>query len=322
MLKISSKSITISFLGYSTIFSLCLLVFSGCDFRYSIRIKSPADVSTFESGDSITFSMSLTKSTAFREIASIAKGTIIQWTSSRNGDFWQEEIMQELTGESAVTYHQEFSTSALSAGDHTITCRANTINESGITYNLATAKVRIYISESQTSSTTTTTTASSTTTTASADQRFIDNGDGTVTDTSTGLIWLKNANPCSSYKTWAEAGTYCSSLANGIAGLTDGSTAGQWRLPSIQELEGIGTDPPTTFCLDGTCFSAEDNDPPIAWIRPYIPFTNIQQTVYYWSGTSYPSSPDHAWAVHVNAGYVGNFVKSNPFYVWPVRDEN
>ena len=27
---------------------------------------------------------------------------------------------------------------------------------------------------------------------------FIDNGNGTVTDMRTGLIWLKNANPCGS----------------------------------------------------------------------------------------------------------------------------
>jgi len=25
---------------------------------------------------------------------------------------------------------------------------------------------------------------------------FIDNGNGTVTDARTGLVWLKNANPC------------------------------------------------------------------------------------------------------------------------------
>ena len=94
--------------------------------------------------------------------------------------------------------------------------------------------------------TTTTIKTESTTTISSTGDRFKDNGDGTVTDTRTGLIWLKNANLCD-IKPWDDAVAYCSSLASGQAGLTDGSKAGQWRLPSIQELEGIGTDPPTTY---------------------------------------------------------------------------
>jgi len=39
---------------------------------------------------------------------------------------------------------------------------------------------------------------------------------------------------------WYDAENYNSTLASGQAGLTDGSTAGQWRLPSKEELEGIG----------------------------------------------------------------------------------
>ena len=46
---------------------------------------------------------------------------------------------------------------------------------------------------------------------------------------------------------WYEAVDYCSSLESGTAGLTDGSVAGQWRLPSKEEMEGIGTDPPATW---------------------------------------------------------------------------
>ncbi|OAD19121.1 hypothetical protein THIOM_005259, partial [Candidatus Thiomargarita nelsonii] len=35
-------------------------------------------------------------------------------------------------------------------------------------------------------------------------KRYIDNGDGTVTDNSSGLIWLKNAN-CFGVETWDKA---------------------------------------------------------------------------------------------------------------------
>ena len=68
--------------------------------------------------------------------------------------------------------------------------------------------------------------------------RFIDNGDGTVTDNLTGLVWLKNANPFG-FRTWEQALTVCNSLASGSYGLTDGSAAGDWRLPNIKEIESL-----------------------------------------------------------------------------------
>ncbi len=143
--------------------------------------------------------------------------------------------------------------------------------------------------------------------------RFTDNNNGTVTDARTGLLWLKNANPCGS-KNWYDAGSYCASLANGTAGLTDGSTAGQWRLPSLQELEGIGTDPPVTW--EGPGY------PSVPWTMPGTPFTDVQSHNY-WSGTSYVYSDGVAWTVDVGNGFVHSNVTSltNP-YVWAVRDGN
>ena len=67
--------------------------------------------------------------------------------------------------------------------------------------------------------------------------RFADNNNGTVTDSFTGLIWLKNAN-CIGLQ-WAVALKNIGSLTNGQCGLTDGSTAGQWRLPNVKELESL-----------------------------------------------------------------------------------
>ncbi|MBF0527283.1 MAG: S8 family serine peptidase, partial [Deltaproteobacteria bacterium] len=62
--------------------------------------------------------------------------------------------------------------------------------------------------------------------------RFTDNNDGTVTDNLSGLIWLKNAN-CFSTQTWTAALVDVNGLANGNCGLTDGSYAGDWRLPNV-----------------------------------------------------------------------------------------
>lgn len=161
---------------------------------------------------------------------------------------------------------------------------------------------------------------STTTTIAATGDRFIDNNNGTVTDTRTGLIWLKNANPCD-YKNWAEAGIYCSSLKSGDAGLADGSTAGQWRLPTLEELEGLGTDPPITYCThDTTCDLMVC---PATWTMPGAPFTGVQSSSNYWSGTSSPNDAGYVWIVTMSSGFVFNGVsKSSKANVWPIRGGN
>jgi hypothetical protein len=168
--------------------------------------------------------------------------------------------------------------------------------------------------EATTSSSSSTTIPSNTTTTTIApDQRFMDNGDGTVTDKRTGLIWLKNAS-IGGWQMWYEAETYCTNLASGQAGLTDSSVAGQWRLPSKEELQGIGTDPPTTW---------DTGNPPVTWTTPPdAPFTPVQHRAY-WSDTIYDPNPDYAWTVNMKDGSVLNYAKSSGSpSVWPVRDGN
>lgn len=64
---------------------------------------------------------------------------------------------------------------------------------------------------------------------AGAPMSFTDNGDGTVTDNNTGLMWQQI--PTSTDFTYAEAVAYCDSLS--LAGHTD------WRVPSLKELFSI-----------------------------------------------------------------------------------
>ena len=158
-----------------------------------------------------------------------------------------------------------------------------------------------------------------TTTIATTGVRFKDNNNGTITDTRTGLIWLKIANPCD-YKSWEDAGIYCSNLKSGEAGLTDGSKAGQWRLPTQEELEGIGTDPPITYCIDDAL--CDFMACPATWTIPGESFIKVQSGVY-WSGTSAPNHAGYVWVVNMSSGFVfnGNKVSSSSF-VWPVRDGN
>jgi uncharacterized protein DUF1566 len=58
---------------------------------------------------------------------------------------------------------------------------------------------------------------------------YIDNGDGTVTDKITGLMW-QQAVPTAIY-TWTDANAYCPTL--NLAGHSD------WRLPTVIELISI-----------------------------------------------------------------------------------
>jgi len=73
------------------------------------------------------------------------------------------------------------------------------------------------------------------------DPRFIDNQDGTLTDNLTGLIWLKNTN-CFGMMNWESAKLAVKRLKDGDCGpdpaliLSDGSSAGDWRLPTMSEL--------------------------------------------------------------------------------------
>lgn len=69
--------------------------------------------------------------------------------------------------------------------------------------------------------------------------RFTDNANGTVTDNLTGLIWTKDADCDGGRRTWYEAIDYCNAMAAGTCGLSDGSVAGDWRLPNVRELHSL-----------------------------------------------------------------------------------
>lgn len=130
--------------------------------------------------------------------------------------------------------------------------------------------------------------------------RFTDNTNGTVTDSLTGLIWLKNAN-CISLQ-WSVALKDIGSLVNGRCGLTDGSAAGQWRLPNVKELESL---------LDAGQVNMA------AWLNTQG-FSGVQAG-HYWSSTTYAPATNSAWYVNMSDGHVSWSHKPNEYYVWPVR---
>ncbi|MGB5747697.1 MAG: DUF1566 domain-containing protein [Desulfobacterales bacterium] len=62
-----------------------------------------------------------------------------------------------------------------------------------------------------------------------ASDRFVNNGDGTVTDTKTGLVWAAKDN--GEHINWRDASSYCQSFSGG--GNTD------WRMPKLEELKTL-----------------------------------------------------------------------------------
>jgi len=72
--------------------------------------------------------------------------------------------------------------------------------------------------------------------TGAGNNRYVDCGNGTITDTLTGLIWLKQAN-CLEEANYQAALKAAAALKSGDCGLTDGSSAGSWRLPTKEEWE-------------------------------------------------------------------------------------
>jgi hypothetical protein len=69
--------------------------------------------------------------------------------------------------------------------------------------------------------------------------RFVDCGNGTVTDTATGLIWLEDFVPGPGWQTWDDAMTSAAGMRSGMGGLSDHSSAGSWRLPTRAEWYGV-----------------------------------------------------------------------------------
>jgi Protein of unknown function (DUF1566)/Putative metal-binding motif len=144
----------------------------------------------------------------------------------------------------------------------------------------------------------------------SSEARFTDMGDGTVRDNNTNLIWLKNAS-CFGYTNWQGAMNNAAALSNSDCGLTDGSADGDWRLPTKAELQGIGTDPSTTWV---------SGYPSATWTMPETPFTGMQSGTNpsYWSSTEVDS--EDAWRVYMGTGDSNYFQKSDVNWVWAVRD--
>jgi hypothetical protein len=115
---------------------------------------------------------------------------------------------------------------------------------------------------------------------------FVDNGNGTISDNATGLMWQQD-DSVTSYN-WSDALTYCENLAT--AGYDD------WRLPNVKELQSLvdyGRSPDTT------------NSAAINPLFNATPITNEAGNLdyaAYWSSTTHANMHAGANSAYVNFG--------------------
>ena len=161
---------------------------------------------------------------------------------------------------------------------------------------------------------------------------YVDCGNGTVTDNRTGLVWLANAN-CYGVLDSHEAVEIVANLsdipAGSVAaahdcGLSDGSSPGEWRLPSLDDWEemiddarGQGGDPD---CVGGSSAPTITNDSGGGcWVSGPSSFSGVQPSRY-WSSTTRISNPAQAWGVNLQTGDPNNILpRTFDLFVWPVR---
>lgn len=154
------------------------------------------------------------------------------------------------------------------------------------------------------------------------DNRYIENSDGTVTDTVTGLMWKQCAEGVSSITkacdtgvpatfTWQGALQKAVDMNSGSAGGNQGYT--DWRLPNIKELNSL---------LEMACYSPAIN-------TTFFPATPSSE---FWSSSPYTLDPDdpmlaylgdrssnRAWFVFFGDGSSSQGLKDATYYLRLVR---
>ena len=138
---------------------------------------------------------------------------------------------------------------------------------------------------------------------------FTDNGNGTITDTTTGLVWDKcsrgqvwdNTTPPGTCTGTASTHDWAAALAQATAA-NAASHRGQadWRLPNRTELESLVQINAASPAIDGTYFPATPSN-------------------WYWTSTTFAPNPANAWSVNFGVGDTSALDKTNTFHVRLVR---
>ncbi len=140
-------------------------------------------------------------------------------------------------------------------------------------------------------------------------RRYIDNGDGTVSDASTGLIWEKKSADGSIHDqgrqySWSDAFTAFIAELNSthFAGHTD------WRLPNVNELQTL-----VDYGEAGPVIDPAFNTACVAGCTALA--CSCTQSSSYWSSTTVAIAPAGAWFVGFGYGHVNFNPKAASYHV-------
>jgi hypothetical protein len=145
--------------------------------------------------------------------------------------------------------------------------------------------------------------------------QFVNCGNGTVTDTATGLIWLEDA-ACLGIGEFATANQVAAGLADGACALTDNSSPGDWRLPTLAEWDVIIDQATANGCTTPWIPGAAGNGCCATGVCPFIGV----QSVNYWSSSTVAGIGADAHRADVGDGNTSTALKDNILWIWPVRD--
>ena len=147
---------------------------------------------------------------------------------------------------------------------------------------------------------------------AGAPLSYTDNGDGTVTDNNTKLVWEKKSadgsiHDVTNLYSWDDAFAVIAALnAASFGGYSD------WRLPNVKELQSI-----LDYEHFGPAVSSAFNDKCLGGAT--VLTGSCTASFQYWASTSRAATPATAWAVYFDQGYVAPLSKSFVFSVRAVR---
>jgi hypothetical protein len=127
----------------------------------------------------------------------------------------------------------------------------------------------------------------------SLENQFTDNGNGTITDHLTGLVWQKK--PAEEALNWEKSLIYAESLA--LGGFRD------WRLPNIKELRSISEESKSNPSVDTNYFT-------------------IAGAKKFWASTTLPNQAARAWYWDTQYGITSHADKTAGHLVLAVRGGN
>jgi len=153
------------------------------------------------------------------------------------------------------------------------------------------------------------------------ENRYIDCGNGTVTDTVTGLVWTKDAG--SGTSSYAGTSWWAPEIMHGQGGLTDGSENGDWRLPTQAEWAATIEQAVNLGCTSENGYTVSLTD--VTGTRCFEdgeqPFENINKFGYgtYWSSTAVAEDPNYAYVWNIRGDAAEMRLKSESTQGWFVR---